>query len=201
MTIPDRPLTGRERRRKGALNRTRRFLYGLMLLMAVPVGAVAGEFSSFGKIRNLIAPPAPARSEVVTVDGLLVLRAGADGGPEVTLESATARVPQKVAGAAPEFRIEPRRAEGADGTAFDLTLGDLGSFRLVLRSERTAALSAWSLGGTLYAALGAGHAAATTDVPTLRINDMYGNETRYLAFDASVRPDASEPGLAFRWRI
>lgn len=201
MSVVERPLTGRERRRKDPINRMRRFLYGLMLLLAVPVGAVAGQFSTFGKLRNLIAPPAPARSEMVTVDGLLVLRAGADGGPEVTLESASARVPQKVAGNAPQFRIEPQRAVGPDGTAFDLTLGDLGRFRLVLRSEWTAALSAWSLGGTLYAALGAGRAATTADVPTLRINDMYGSETRYLAFDASARPDAADPGLAFRWRI
>ena len=202
MDMPDKPLTGRERRRKGAINRIRRLVYGVMLLLALPLTALANEFAIVGKFRNLIAPPTPARSELVSVDGLLVLRAGADGGPVVTLESATARVPQPDAGSVPQFRLDPQRDAGADGTAFDLVIADLGRFRLLLRSQRTAALSAWSLGGTLEAALKAGNAPASAEVPTLRINDMYGSETRYLAFNASVRQDAAEPPkLAFRWRI
>jgi hypothetical protein len=183
---------GQERRRKDPISRIKRLLYGLMLLLAVPVGAAA----AVGKVRN--------PTELVTVGGILVLRAGADGGPEVSLESATARVPQG-GGEPTQFRVEAQRADGADGTAFDVTIGDLGRFRLLLRSERTVALSAWSLGGTVEAALSAGRAAApatTVAVPTLRINDMYGNETRYLAFDASIRQDtAAPPELAFRWRI
>lgn len=181
---------GQERRRKDPISRIKRLLYGLMLLLAVPVGAAAAA----GKVRT----------ELVTVGGILVLRAGADGGPEVSLESATARVPQG-GGEPTQFRVEAQRAAGGDGTAFDVTIGELGRFRLLLRSERTVALSAWSLGGTVEAALSADRAAApaaTVAVPTLRINDMYGNETRYIAFDASIRQDAAEPPeLAFRWRI
>ncbi|MGH8481463.1 MAG: hypothetical protein ACRES8_03275 [Nevskiaceae bacterium] len=200
MKTADSPPVGRERRRTGPVNRLRRILYGVLLLAAVPVAAMADELAAFGKYR--VAPPAPERSALATLDGLLVLRAGADGGPDISLESATARVPQGDTGLAPQFRIGVQRAAGVDGTAFDLAIADIGEFRLSLRSQRSPALSAWSLGGTLEASLASGRAPAAAAVPTLRINDMYGSETRYLAFDASVRQDATEePRLGFRWRI
>jgi hypothetical protein len=200
MNNPATPPIGRERRRKDPINRLRRFLYGMLLLAAAPVAA-ADQLAGYGKFRNLAAPPTPERAELATLEGLLVLRAGTDGGPDITLESATARVPQQDSGAAPQFSILAQRAPGAEGAAFEMAIADLGQFRLRLRSERSAALSAWSLGGTLELARGAGQG-PVTEVPTLRINDMYGSETRYLAFEASVKQDAAqEAQLAFHWRI
>jgi hypothetical protein len=200
MSTGETPPMGRERRRKGPVNRLRRFLYGMLLLAAAPVAA-ADELAAYGKFRSLAAPPTPAHAELATLEGLLVLRAGADGGPDITLESATARVPRQDSDIAPQFSIQAQRAPAAGGAAFDLAIADLGQFRLRLRSERSAALSAWSLGGDLELARGTGQG-QVADVPTLRINDMYGSETRYLAFEASVKHgDAQDPQLAFRWRI
>jgi len=195
------PPVGRERRRKGPVNRIRRFFYGVLLLAAAPGATAIDELAALGKFREHAMPPAPERAALATLQGLLVLRARADGGPHVSLESATAQIPQDN-GLAPQFRVSAEPRTDADGVAFDLPVADLGDFCLMLRSERSILMSAWSLGGTLEVRLAPGRQRALTAVPTLRINDMYGRETRYLAFDASVRQDASaEPTLAFRWRI
>jgi hypothetical protein len=196
------PPMGRERRRKGPVNRVRRFLYGVLLLAAAPGATATDELASVGKFRDQIAPPAPERAALATVQGLLVLRARADGGPHVSLDSATAQVPQQDSGLAPQFRVSAERTPEDHGTAFDLPVTDLGDFRLTLRSERSILLSAWSLGGTLEVRLAHGRGSKVVPVPTLRINDMYGQETRYLAFDAAVTQHPSgEPQIAFRWRI
>lgn len=196
------PPTGRERRRKGPINKIRRFAYCLLLLAAAPGATATDELASVGKFRDQAAPPAPERAAVATVQGLLMLRARADGGPHVSLDSATAQVPQQGSALAPQFRISAERRIDDDGVAFDLPIADLGDFCLRLRSERSILLSAWSLGGTLEARLAPGGERKVAAVPTLRINDMYGRETRYLAFDASVRHEgAGEPQLTFRWRI
>jgi hypothetical protein len=197
------PPTGRERRRKGPVNTVRRFLYGMLLLAAAPGStAAADELASIGKFRAHAAPPAPERAALATLQGLLVLRARSDGGPDVSLDAITAQVPQQGSALAPQFQVSADRQERADHVAFDLPLSELGAFRLRLRTERTAALSAWSLAGTLEATLEPDRRRAVAAVPTLRINDMFGSETRYLAFEGSVRRDAAgEPQLAFNWRI
>jgi hypothetical protein len=203
MRTSDQPPSGRERRRKGPVNAVRRFLYGMLLLAAAPGStAAADQLASIGKFRAQAAPPAPERAALATLQGLLVLRARSDGGPDVSLDAITAQVPQQGAAAAPQFQVSADRKDRAEGVVFDLPLSGLGAFRLHLRTERTAALSAWSLGGTLEATLGPDHRHAQAPVPTLRINDMFGSETRYLAFEGSVRQGADdEPQLAFHWRI
>lgn len=191
---------GRDRRRTGPANRLRRFLYGLLLLAAAPVAA-ADPLAGVGKYRGVAPPPAPALTALATVEGLLVLRARADGGPDITLDSATARVPQPDSDIAPQFRIDARSAAAGSGAAFDLVVADVGVLRLRLDAGRSPALSAWALGGTLELAPPSGPRLAAA-VPTLRVNDMFGSEMRYLAFDAKVTRDRSEePRLAFRWRI
>lgn len=200
MKTASMPPPGRERRRPGVANRVRRFLYGLLLLAAVPVAAMADELAAVGKYRGVT--PAPAPAALATVEGLLVLRARPDGGPDISLDSATARVPQRDSDVAPQFRIDVRSTPTAEGAAFDLAIAGIGDLRLLLGTGRSAALSAWALGGTFELAPQSGRARVAATVPTLRVNDMYGSETRYLAFDASMLQDAArEPRLVFRWRI
>jgi hypothetical protein len=202
MEANEKPLTGRERRRKGPVNAVRRFLYGMLLLAAAPGATASDDLAAIGKYRGLTTPPAPQRAALATLQGLLVLRARSDGGPDVSLDAVTAQVPQKGSALAPQFQVSADRKDHADSVVFDLPLSDLGAFRLNLRTERTAALSAWSLAGTLEATLEPDQRHATAAVPTLRINDMFGSETRYLAFEGSVRRGANqEPQLAFNWRI
>jgi hypothetical protein len=203
METTEKPPTGRERRRKGPVNAVRRFLYGMLLLAAAPgATAAADQLASIGKFRAHTAPPAPARAALATLQGLLVLRARSDGGPDVALDAVTAQVPQQGSAAAPQFQVSADRKDRSDSVVFDLPLSELGAFRLHLHTERTAALSAWSLAGTLEATLEPDHRHAVAAVPTLRINDMFGSETRYLAFEGSVRRGADdEPQLVFNWRI
>lgn len=192
---------GRERRRKDLVGRTRRFLYGLLLLAAAPGAIAADELAYVGKYRTQSVAQA-AQQDIATLQGLLVLRAGAGDAPEVSLDTATAQVPQQGAGPAPQFRISPAPSTGPDGVAFDLPVGDIGEFQLKLRTERSAALSAWSLGGTLEMLAATSKRRQVATIPTLRIHDMHGREVRYLAFDATLRTgDAGDDQLAFRWRI
>lgn len=201
MNTATMPPMGRDRRRKDPINRVRRFLYGVLLLAAAPGANAIDELASVGKFRDY-APPAPERSALATVQGLLVLRARADGGPHVSLDSATAQVPEQGTGLAPQFRVSAQPRTDGDGVTFELPVADLGEFRLRLRSERSILMSTWSLGGTLEVRLAHGRGSGSAPVPTLRINDMYGRETRYLAFDASLKQGATEePQVAFSWRI
>lgn len=201
MTFAGAPPAGRERRRKDLVGRTRRFLYGLLLLAAAPGAIAADELAYVGKYRTQAVTQA-VQQDIATLQGLLVLRAGTGDAPEVSLDTATAQVSQQGAGPAPQFRISPAPSAGPDGVAFDLPVGDLGEFQLKLRTERSAALSAWSLGGTLEMLASATRRRHVATIPTLRIHDMHGREVRYLAFDATLRTgDAGEEQLAFRWRI
>ena len=183
-------------------------MYGLLLLAAAPGAFAADELASIGKYRTPDTPQSQQQAALATLQGLLVLRAGKHDAPEVTLDSATAQVPQKGAGRqdaghAPQFRIEPALSSGPDGVAFELPVSDFGEFQLNLKTERSAAFSAWSLGGTLEVLAAASRKRHVAAVPTLRINDMHGREIRYLAFDASLMrgADGQDPQLAFSWRI
>jgi hypothetical protein len=202
MALGGVPPEGRERRRKDLVGRTRRFLYGLLLLAAAPGAIAADELASVGKYRTQAVTQAAQQTDIATLQGLLVLRNGTGDAPEVALDTATAQLAQPGAGPAPQFRISPAPSSGPDGVAFDLPVGDLGEFQLKLRTERSAALSAWSLGGTLEMLAAATRRRHVAAIPTLRIHDMHGREVRYLAFDASLRTGAAgEEQLAFRWRI
>ncbi len=201
MAFAGAPPAGRERRRKDLVGRTRRFLYGLLLLAAAPGAIAADELASVGKYRTQAVVQA-AQQDIATLQGLLVLRIGTGDAPEVSLDTATAQVPQQGADQAPQFRLSAARRVGPDGVAFDLPVGDLGEFQLKLRTERSESLSAWSLGGTLEMLAAAPRRRQVAAIPTLRIHDMHGREVRYLAFDASLRKgDAGEEQLTFRWRI
>src|SRR6185503_17864611 len=153
-------------------------LYGLLLLAAAPGALAADELASIGKYRTPTVAQAQ-QAEIASLQGLLVLRAGSGDAPEVSLDAATAQVPQG-AGQAPQFRISPER--NADGVAYDLPVGDLGEFQLKLRTERSESLSAWSLGGSLEMLAAATKRRHVAAIPTLRIHDMHGREVRYLAF-------------------
>ena len=183
-------------------------MYGLLLLAAAPGALAADELASIGKYRTPSTSHSQQQAALATLQGLLVLRAGKDDAPEVSLDSATAQVPQQSAwqqdaGRAPQFRIEPARSAGPDGVAFGLPVAEFGEFQLNLKTERSAAFSAWSLGGTLEVLAAASRKRHVAAVPTLRINDMHGREIRYLAFDASLKQGAAgeDPQLAFSWRI
>ena len=197
------PPNGRERRRKDLVGRTRRFLYGLLLLAAAPGALAADELASIGKYRAPDSSHSQQQAALATLQGLLVLRAGKDDAPEVSLDSATAQVPQPGNQQAPQFRLDPARSAGPDGVAFGLPVSEFGEFQLNLKTERSAAFSAWSLGGTLEVLAAASRKRHVAAVPTLRINDMHGREIRYLAFDASLKQGAAgeDPQLAFSWRI
>lgn len=196
------PPTGRERRRKGPINRLRRLMYGLLLLAAAPGVVVGDELAHFGKYHGLPVAESPERFALVTLQGLLVLRAGETDRPEITLDAVTAQVPQSGAAQAPQFRVAAaRRRASSDATDFDLPVTDFGEFHLSLLAQPSAALSAWSLGGTLEL-VRAGGARLVAAVPELRILDMHGSEARFIPFEAALKrkrtPDAV---LSFRWRI
>jgi hypothetical protein len=202
MAFGGAPPSGRERRRTDPIGRIRRFLYGLLLLAAAPGALAADELASIGKYRAHSVAQSP-QAALATLQGLLVLRAGQDDGPEVSLDTATAQVPQQRGEQVPQFRIAASRSAGPEGVAFDLPVSDLGEFQLKLKTERSAAFSAWSLGGTLELMATASRRRHVAAIPTLRINDMHGREVRYLAFDASLTQGAAgqDPQLAFSWRI
>lgn len=203
MALQGTPPAGRERRRKGPINRIRRFLYGVLLFAAAPGALAADELASIGKYRTHAVAQATQRADLATLQGLLVLRAGTGDAPDVSLDSITAEVPQLGSGQAPQFRITPGRSADASGVAFDLPVSDLGEFQLKLRTESSAELSGWSLGGTLEMLAAASRRRHVAAIPTLRIHDMHGREVRYLAFDASLKQGGAgeEARLAFRWRI
>src|SRR5262245_58172691 len=124
------PPSGRERRRKDPVSRIRRFLYGLLLLAAAPGAYAADELASIGKYRSHDTPHSPQHAALASLQGLLVLRPGKDDAPEVSLDTATAQVPQAGAAQSPQFRIEPARSAGPDGVAFGLAVSDFGEFQL-----------------------------------------------------------------------
>jgi hypothetical protein len=193
MQTADRPPTGRERRRKGPINRLRRFLYGLLLLAAAPGAAAIDELAGYGRFR---IPPAaaadPAQRPLATVQGLVVLRAQPEHGenmPLLEIETVTARIHDTAAETAPQFLIDAVRTDGG----FDVALADVGTLRLDLRVGSIEDSRAWSLDGTLTLAR---KERKVAEVPAVRIHALHSRETRYLPFEVSVR----ESQLGFKWR-
>lgn len=201
MAVGDTPPTGRERRRKGPINRIRRFFYGALLLAAAPGAAAVDELAHVGKYRNLPVAAAQQAAALVRVQGLLMLRVNEAHDPDVVLDAVTAQLPQL--DATPQFSIAPvRRDNGRFGADFDLPVDEFGEFRLNLLAERSAVLSAWSLGGTLELTRLSGERHVAR-VPELRVQEMHAREIRFLAFETSLeRGRAGQaPELEFRWRI
>jgi len=199
MATDSKQPTGRERRRKDPINRIRRLFYGLLLLAATPGAAPADELAYIGKFRGLPqTATSPHQAALVTLQGLLVLRASAAGNPDVTLDTVTAQVTDPGTGQAPQFSISAARS----GSAFELPIEDFGEFRLQLLAQPSVAFAAWSLAGTLELARVGGEQLSTA-LPELRVQGLHARELRYLAFEAALRRKAPEakPQLDFRWRI
>lgn len=189
------PPTGRERRRKGLVNRVRRGLYALLLLVAAPGASAVDELAAWGKYRNL---PSTASAEVrslATVQGLIVLRAHPEGGedaPLLALETVTAKIHGDLSEPAPHFAI----AAVSSGGGFDVVLADVGTLRLAFEFGGIESDRAWSLGGQLGLAAEPGAERKVAEVPAVRVRVLYASETRYLPFEVSVR----ESQIGFKWR-
>lgn len=191
---------GRERRRKGPVNRIRRFLYGALLLAAAPGASAIEALADVGKYR--VAPAAAEQqAALVRVQGLLMLRVNEHQDPDVVLDAVTAQLPRS--DAMPQFSIAAvRRDNGRFGADFDLPVDEFGDFHVSLLAERSAVLSAWSLGGTIELARTSGERYAAR-VPELRVQELHAREIRFLAFETSLARGRAETGpeLEFRWRI
>jgi len=200
MGVGGTPPMGRERRRKGPINRVRRFLYGALLLAAAPGAAAIDELADVGKYRN-VPVAAAQQAALVRVQGLLMLRVNDQQDPDVVLDAVTAQLLQ--ADAMPQFSIAPvRRDNGRFGADFDLPVDDFGDFRLNLLAERSPVLAAWSLGGTIELARITGERYAAR-VPELRVQELHARELRFLAFETSLQRGriGEGPELEFRWHI
>jgi hypothetical protein len=169
--------SGRERRRKGPINRLRRVLYGLLLMAAAPGAAAADETAYIGKYRAASAAASLPYQRIVeaTIQGLVVLRAepaesaaspaAGIGYPRIALDNVNAHFYTAV-GADPSLVKLSVTETGSirDGVGFDLSLPDLGRFHLNLYSRRNARTEGarwrmdrtepaerktWSMGGSL----------------------------------------------------
>jgi len=200
MGVGNMPPTGRERRRKGPVNRLRRLLYGALLLAAAPGAAAIDELAHVGRYRNVPAASAE-QAALVRVQGLLMLRLNEHQDPDVVLDAVTAQLPSSEA--APQFSIAPlRRDNGRFGADFGLPVDEFGEFRLNLLAERSPVLSAWALGGSIELERTSGERYAAR-IPELRVQEMHAREIRFLAFETALERGhgGREPELEFRWRI
>lgn len=142
---------GRERRRKGPVNRLRRFLYGVLLAAAAPGAMAADELAALGQHRPAPKPPvssAPERALLATLQGLILIHAEStvvaeavarreQAYPRIALDTVTARVPENPD--APLFRVAVSDGrEVRDGVGFDLAVPDIGNFHLNLYTRRNA---------------------------------------------------------------
>jgi hypothetical protein len=200
MASGEQPPIGRERRRKGPINRIRRLLYGALLLAAAPGASAIEQLADIGKYRHAPAV-AEQQAALVRVQGLLMLKLNEHQDPDVMLDAVTAQLLQS--DAMPQFSIAPvRRDNGRFGADFDLPVDEFGDFRFSLLAERSAVLSAWSLGGTLELARTSGERYVAR-VPELRVQELHAREIRFLAFETSLERGriGTGPELEFRWRI
>lgn len=206
------PPTVRERRRRDAIGRIRRFLYGVLLLAATPGAVAADELAHVGKYRSIAVASAPERTLIATLQGLLVAHAelvvspatplyAHSGHPRMSLDTVSARVHEGVD--APRFRVAASDGRALrDGIGFDLGVADFGNFHLNLYARRNArtegqrwAMGAgedgdgsrrWSLGGTLELVRTLGGERFVAVVPELLL-DLPPEGTRFLPFEASLK--------------
>jgi hypothetical protein len=141
---------GRERRRKGPINRLRRFMYGMLLAAAVPGAAAADELGQIGKYKpRSIATAVSQGALEASIEGLLVLHAeraaAADAAPQgnayprIALDSVNARIQQPLNGEAHLLKVDVTSGGTLrDGVGFDMLVPDFGRFHLNLYSRRNA---------------------------------------------------------------
>lgn len=189
---------GRERRRTDLYGRTRRFLYGVLLLAASPGAYPTDEIAQVGHLR-IQSVDASQIVSLAQLQGLLVLRSQADVSlpPTMALDSVTAQVHDPGTHQAPFFRIAPR----AEGNHFALPITDFGHFDLKLEARIDPPQPDWALSGWLelqHTAEGAEH---RTQISALRITP--GRNIVYIPFEVSLRQsrDEPDPELTFRWRV
>lgn len=203
------PPGGRERRRTDLYGRTRRFLYGLLLLAAAPGAMAADEMASIGRYKA--APPVASTAEklvTATLQGLVLLHATDEqstlqpnGYPRLGLDTVTGRVADTALADSPLFSVAV--SEGGairDGLGFDMALPDVGNFHLNLYARSGARTSgkrftmsgdatparSWSLGGSLELVRTTDGSKHVAFVPELLLDvDTAGK--RYLPFQASVK--------------
>lgn len=186
---------GRERRRKGLVNRVRRGLYGLLLLAAAPGAAAIDELAGYGKYRTLPSTASAEWRSRAIVQGLIVLRAQPERGddaPLLALETVTAQIHGDPFESAPHFVIAAVKA----GNGFDVALADVGTLRLDFQIGGIDDERDWSLRGQLGLAGEPATGRRVAEVPAVRIHALHSRETRYLPFEVSIR----ESQLAFKWR-
>lgn len=189
------PPPGRERRRKGLVNRIRRGLYGLLLMAAAPGASAVDELAAWGKYRNLPSTASAGIRSLATVQGLIVLRTHPDrddAAPQLSLETVTAQIHGDADEPAPQFVI----AAVKTGGGFDVAL-DVGTLRLDFQIGGTDTDRAWSLGGQLGLAGDPGAERKVAEVPAVRVHALHAREARYLPFEVAVR----DAGVGFKWRI
>lgn len=200
----------RERRRTDALGRLRRFLYGVLLLMAAPGAFASGDPGDAARHRApaVVEAHAPKVLEA-TLQGLIIVHADEEGDasrsahadrgyPRIALDTVSARLP--VDDEAPLFRVTASEGRALrDGVGFDLPLPELGNLHLNLYTRRNARSAGerialddgaappptWSVGGTLELVRTVEGRRAIAVVPELTVD--LRDEAIYLPFQASLR--------------
>ncbi len=206
---------GRERRRKGPINKLRRLLYGL-LLAAASGGAAADELAYVGKYKVRQIAATTQQAVQVTLQGLVLLHAEntespetpiqGHGYPRIALNTVTARLQEPAAARAPLLSVAVSE-DGSirDGVGFDLAVPDFGNFHLSLYTRPNARTEGkrwsmdladgkpadaeartWSLGGSLELVRTVDGTRHLAFVPELLL-DLSGLQARYLPFQASVK--------------
>ena len=145
---------GRERRRKGPINRLRRFLYGILLFCASGVAA-ADPLASFGAHRTAAShqeatDAAPVmRALEATVEGILMVQADEEADPAIgpqpafyprlALDRINAHLLEPALVPVPMMQMSVNtRSSLRDGLGFDVAVPDFGSFHLNLYTRRNA---------------------------------------------------------------
>lgn len=206
---------GRERRRKGPINKLRRLLYGL-LLTAASGGVAADELAYVGKYKVRQVASATQQGLQFTLQGLVLLHAESAESPEtpiqgnayprIALNSLSARTQAPAADKALQLSVTV--SEGGsirDGCGFNLAVPDLGNFHLSLYTRRNARTGGkrwsldladgdssgaesrtWSLGGSLEMVRTVDGGRHLAFVPELLV-DLDDRQSLFLPFQASVK--------------
>lgn len=216
-------LEGRERRRRGVVNRLRRLAYGLMLSCSLPV--TAGQPAAAPSPRSdRGAESASSRSSSASIQGLLAMVANLPADPATPLgtdddyghlafEDVALRLEDPRGSAKLRLQLMPMERL-RDGLGLHVQVPDLGALHLTLYARRGggAARSAWSLGGSMELVRMTDGSRQLAFVPELSVDgDVLLR--RDLGFSAAVRyahwrgtgakdaQDFEVPQLLFRWNL